>query len=96
MAARTSSIFLYTDQDPLSLAVEHLLDELDKAIIGSATNCNCIGGLVVSLLYGLPATCDVDYIASVRVTKITRIEELDTARRMRIKLAEKDKVHLQQ
>lgn len=41
------------------------LDELDQVLSG-AIALHCVGGFVVSLLYGLPRpTGDVDYVAAI-------------------------------
>jgi hypothetical protein len=52
-----------TEQDP-PLPWSAFLDELDQAI-SEPIELHCIGGFVVSLLYGLPRpTGDVDYVAT--------------------------------
>jgi hypothetical protein len=80
-----------TEKDP-PLPWSAFLDELDQAI-SEPIELHCIGGFVVSLLYGLPRpTGDVDYIAA-----IPRycIEELEQLAGRGSKLAAKYKVHLQ-
>lgn len=68
------------------------LDELDQAI-SEPIELHCIGGFVVSLLYGLPRpTGDLDYIAAI---PRYRIEELEQLAGRGSKLAAKYKVHLQ-
>ena len=69
-----------------------LLDELDEAL-AEPVELHCIGGFVVSLLYGLPRpTGDVDYISAV---PHNRIEELERLAGRQSKLARKHKVYLQ-
>ena len=52
------------EQDP-PLPWSAFLDELDQAI-SEPIELHCIGGFVVSLLYGLPRpTGDVDYVAAI-------------------------------
>jgi hypothetical protein len=52
------------EQDP-PLPWSAFLDELDKAI-SEPIELHCIGGFVVSLLYGLPRpTGDFDYVAAI-------------------------------
>ena len=68
------------------------LDELDQAI-SEPIELHCIGGFVVSLLYGLPRpTGDVDYVAAI---PRYRIEELEQLAGRGSKLAAKYEVHLQ-
>jgi hypothetical protein len=68
------------------------LDELDEAL-SEPVALHCIGGFVVSLLYGLPRpTGDVDYIAAI---PRYRIEELEKLAGRGSKLEAKYKVHLQ-
>lgn len=53
-----------TEQDP-PLPWSAFLDELDQAI-SEPIELHCVGGFVVSLLYGLPRpTGDVDYVAAI-------------------------------
>jgi hypothetical protein len=67
-------------------------DELDRAI-AELIELPCIGGFVVSFLYGLPRpTGDIDYIAAI---PRYRIEELERLAGRGSKLAAKYKVHLQ-
>jgi len=80
-----------TERDP-PLPWSAFLDELDRAI-AEPIELHCIGGFVVSLLYGLPRpTGDVDYIAAI---PRYRIEELERLAGRGSKLATKYKVHLQ-
>jgi hypothetical protein len=80
-----------TEQDP-PLPWSAFLDELDQAISGPI-ELHCIGGFVVSLLYGLSRpTGDVDYIAAI---PRYRMEELEQLAGGRSKLAAKYKIHLQ-
>jgi len=80
-----------TEQSP-PLPWSAFLDELDQAI-SEPIELHCVGGFVVSLLYGLPRpTGDVDYIAAI---PRNRIEELERLAGRESKLAEKHKVHLQ-
>jgi len=52
------------------------LDELDQALTEPVV-LHCIGGFVVSLLYGLPRpTGDVDYIAAIPRYQIEKLEQL--------------------
>jgi hypothetical protein len=68
------------------------LDELDEALTESV-ELHCIGGFVISLLYGLPRpTGDVDYISAV---PRNQIEELERLAGRESKLARKYKVYLQ-
>ena len=68
------------------------LDELDEAL-SEPVALHCIGGFVVSLLYGLPRpTGDIDYIAAIPRTCQERLDELAGRG---TKLAAKYKVHLQ-
>jgi hypothetical protein len=68
------------------------LDELDEAL-SEPVELHCIGGFVISLLYGLPRpTGDVDYISAV---PRNRIEELERLAGRESKLARKYKVYLQ-
>lgn len=68
------------------------LDELDEAL-SEPVALHCIGGFVVSLLYGLPRpTGDVDYIAAI---PRYRQEELEKLAGRGSKLEAKYKVHLQ-
>ena len=74
-----------TEPDP-PLPWSAFLDELDQAI-SEPIELHCIGGFVVSLLCGLPRpTGDVDYVAAI---PHYRIEEIGTARRVRIKTRRK-------
>jgi hypothetical protein len=67
-------------------------DELDQAL-SEPIVLHCIGGFVVSLLYGLPRpTGDVDYIAAI---PRYRIEELERLAGRGSKLESKYKVRLQ-
>jgi hypothetical protein len=62
-----------TEQDP-PLPWSAFLDALDQAM-SEPIELHCIGGFVVSLLYGLPRpTGDVDYNAAI---PRSRIEELE-------------------
>jgi Nucleotidyltransferase of unknown function (DUF6036) len=80
-----------TEQDP-PLPWSAFLDELDQAI-SEPIELHCIGGFVVSLLYGLPRpTGDVDYVAAI---PRYRIEELEQLAGRGSKLAAKYEVHLQ-
>ena len=80
-----------TEQDP-PLPWSAFLDELDQAI-SEPIALHCIGGFVVSLLYGLPRpTGDVDYVAAI---PRYRIEELERLAGRGSKLAAKYKVPLQ-
>jgi Nucleotidyltransferase of unknown function (DUF6036) len=80
-----------TEQDP-PLPWSAFLAELDQAI-SEPIELHCIGGFVVSLLYGLPRpTGDVDYVAAI---PRYRIEELERLAGKGSKLAAKHKVHLQ-
>jgi hypothetical protein len=80
-----------TEQDP-PLPWSAFLDELDQAI-SEPIELHCIGGFVVSLLYGLPRpTGDVDYIAAI---PRYRVEELELLAGRGSKLAAKYEVHLQ-
>jgi hypothetical protein len=66
------------------------LDELDEAL-SEPIELHCIGGFVISLLYGLPRpTGDVDYISAV---PHNRIEELEQLAGRGSKLARKYKVY---
>ena len=68
------------------------LGELDEAL-SEPVELHCIGGFVISLLYGLPRpTGDVDYISAI---PRYRIEELEQLGGRGSKLAAKHKVHLQ-
>ena len=68
------------------------LGELNQAI-SEPVELHCIGGFVVSLLYGLPRpTGDVDYIAAI---PRYRMEELEQLAGRGSKLESKYKVHLQ-
>lgn len=68
------------------------LDELDEAL-SEPVELHCIGGFVISLLYGLPRpTGDVDYISAV---PRNRIEELEQLAGRESGLARKYKVYLQ-
>jgi hypothetical protein len=68
------------------------LDELDEAL-SEQVELHCIGGFVISLLYGLPRpTGDVDYISAI---PRHRIEELERLAGRESKLARKYKVYLQ-
>jgi hypothetical protein len=68
------------------------LDQLDQALSGPIA-LHCVGGFVVSLLYGLPRpTGDVDYVAAI---PRYRIEELERLAGRGSKLEAKFKVHLQ-
>ncbi len=68
------------------------LGELDEAL-SEAVALHCIGGFVISLLYGLPRpTGDVDYIA---VIPRYRIAELEKIAGRGSKLEAKYKVHVQ-
>jgi len=68
------------------------LNELDEAI-PEPIALHCIGGFVVSLLYGLPRpTGDVDYVAAIPRYCISELEQLAGRGS---KLASKYKVHLQ-
>ena len=81
----------HTEQD-LPLPWSAFLDELDQTI-SEPVELHCIGGFVVSLLYGLPRpTGDVDYVAAI---PRYRIEELEQLAGRGSKLAAKYKVHLQ-
>ena len=81
----------HTEQDP-PLPWSAFLDELDQAI-SEPIELHCIGGFVVSLLYGLPRpTGDVDYVAAI---PRYRTEELEQLAGRGSKLAAKYKVHLQ-
>ena len=81
----------HTEQDP-PLPWSAFLDELDQAI-SEPIELHCIGGFVVSLLYGLPrSTGDVDYVAAI---PRYRTEELEQLAGRGSKLAAKYKVHLQ-
>src|SRR6266852_8365280 len=81
----------HTEQDP-PLPWSAFLDELDQAI-SEPIELHCIGGFVVSLLYGLPRpTGDVDYVAAI---PRYRTEELEQLAGRGSKLAARYKVHLQ-
>jgi hypothetical protein len=68
------------------------LEEVDKALL-EPVELHCIGGFVISLLYGLPRpTGDVDYISAI---PRYRIEELERLAGRGSKIAAKYKVHLQ-
>lgn len=68
------------------------LDEVDRAI-SEPIELHCIGGFVVSLLYGLPRpTGGVDYVAAI---PRYRIQELEQLAERGSKLAAKYEVHLQ-
>jgi Nucleotidyltransferase of unknown function (DUF6036) len=68
------------------------LDELDEAL-SEHVELHCIGGFVISLLYGFPRpTGDVDYISAI---PRHRIEELERLAGRESKLARKYKVYLQ-
>jgi hypothetical protein len=68
------------------------LDELDQAL-SEPIALHCIGGFVVSLLYGLPRpTGDIDYIAAIPRTCLGQLDELAGRG---TKLAAKYKVYLQ-
>jgi hypothetical protein len=76
----------------LPLPWSAFLDELDRAISESIV-LHCIGGFVVSLLYGLPRpTGDVDYVAAI---PRYRMEELERLAGRGSPLEAKYKVHLQ-
>jgi len=61
----------HTEQDP-PLPWSAFLDELDQAI-SEPIELHCIGGFVVSLLYGLPRpTGDVDYVAAIPRYRIVK------------------------
>jgi hypothetical protein len=80
-----------TEQDP-PLPWSAFLDELDQAI-SEPIELHCIGGFVVSLLYGLPRpTGDVDYIAAIPRYRMEELEQLGGGGS---ELAAKYKVHLQ-
>jgi hypothetical protein len=80
-----------TEQDP-PLPWSAFLDELDQAI-SEPIELHCIGGFVVSILYGLPRpTGDVDYVAAIPRYLIQELEQLAGRGS---KLAAKHKVHLQ-
>src|SRR6267154_5166364 len=79
-------------QDEVPSPWGDFLDELDNTV-SEPVELHCIGGFVVSLLYGLPRpTGDVDYIAAI---PRYRIEELEQLAGGGSKLAAKYKVHLQ-
>src|SRR5258708_3357922 len=68
------------------------LDELDNAL-SEPIELHCIGGFVISLLYGLPRpTGDVDYLTAI---PRYRIEELEALAGRESALASKHKVYLQ-
>jgi hypothetical protein len=68
------------------------LDELDNAL-SEPVKLHCIGGFVISLLYGLPRpTGDVDYVTAI---PRYRIEELEKLAGRESALASKYKVYLQ-
>ena len=68
------------------------LDELDQ-VLSEPIALHCIGGFVVSLLYGLPRpTGDIDYIAAIPRHRLQQLEELAGRGS---KLEAKYKVHLQ-
>ena len=68
------------------------LDELDNAL-SEPVELHCIGGFVISLLYGLPRpTGDIDYLTAI---PRYRIEELEKLARRESALASKYKVYLQ-
>lgn len=68
------------------------LDELDNAL-SEPVEIHCIGGFVISLLYGLPRpTGDVDYVTAI---PHYRIEELEKLAGCGSALASKYKVYLQ-
>lgn len=68
------------------------LDELDEAL-SEPVELHCIGGFVISLLYGLPRpTGDVDYISAI---PRNRLEELEQLAGRASKLARKYKIYLQ-
>lgn len=68
------------------------LEELDEAL-SEPVELHCIGGFVISLLYGLPRpTGDVDYISAVPRNQIVELERLAGRES---KLAGKYKVYLQ-
>jgi hypothetical protein len=76
----------------LPLPWSAFLDELDRAI-SEPIVLHCIGGFVVSLLYGLPRpTGDVDYVAAI---PRYRMEELERLAGRGSTLESKYKVHLQ-
>jgi hypothetical protein len=66
---------------------------LNEQAISEPIKLHCVGGFVVSLLYGLPRpTGDLDYIAAI---PHYRIQELEQLAERGSKLATKYKVHLQ-
>jgi hypothetical protein len=66
-----------TEQDP-PLPWSAFLDELDQAI-SEPIELHCIGGFVVSLLYGLPRpTGDVDYVAAIPRYRIEELRSTST------------------
>jgi hypothetical protein len=68
------------------------LDELDQPL-SEPIALHCIGGFVVSLLYGLPRpTGDIDYIAAIPRHRLQQLEDLAGRGS---KLEAKYKVHLQ-
>jgi Nucleotidyltransferase of unknown function (DUF6036) len=76
----------------LALPWSAFLDEVDHAI-SEPVELHCIGGFVVSLLYGLPPpTGDTDYIAAIPGHRIGQLERLAGRGS---KLHDKYKVHLQ-
>jgi hypothetical protein len=65
----------HTEQNP-PLPWSAFLDELDQAI-SEPIELHCIGGFVVSLLYGLPRpTGDVDYVAAIPRYRTEELEQL--------------------
>jgi hypothetical protein len=71
---------------------QEFLGELDE-VLSEPVELHCIGGFVISLLYGLPRpTGDVDYISAV---PWNRIEELQRLAGRESKLARKYKIYLQ-
>jgi hypothetical protein len=65
----------HTEQDP-PFPWSAFLDELDQAK-SEPIELHCIGGFVVSLLYGLPRpTGDVDYVAAIPRYRTEELEQL--------------------
>jgi len=78
-------------QDP-PLPWSAFLDELDQAL-SEPIALHCIGGFVVSLLYGFPRpTGDIDYISAIPRRRLQQLEDLGGRGS---ELEAKYKVHLQ-
>jgi len=81
-----------SDGQELPSSWREFLGQLDEAL-SEPVELHCIGGFVISFLYGLPRpTGDVDYISAI---PRNRIEELERLAGCESELARKYKIHLQ-